>query len=308
MPRKFLILIAPCFLFVSLRYSFSLRDPGSDCNNFQIIIRRGQSGVDILHELKKQSLIRSVSAGKIYLYTHPRDDKNIQAGTHTLSSCDSLSQQIKNLSHGTDDQWITIPEGWRAEQIVDHLIESGFPLNPSLSEDAYQTYAQFEGQLFPDTYLFPQTYNYQQILDHLQTIFKTKTASYSPTSRQLIIASLLEREAKNFEEMQIIAGIIYKRLDNQWPLNIDATLQYIKATPQNWWPIPVPADKQLDSPYNTYLYPGLPPAPICNPGLKAIQAAQNPIDTEYWYYLTGSDGTMYYAKTIKEHQLNYQYL
>jgi len=308
MPRKFLILIAFCFLFASIWYSFSLRAPGSDCNNSQIIIRRGQSGVDILYELKEQSLIRSVSAGKIYLYTHPRDDRNIQAGTHTLSSCDSLSQQIKNLSHGTDDQWITIPEGWRAEQIVDHLIESGFPLNPSLSEDAYQTYAQFEGQLFPDTYLFPQTYNYQQILDHLQTIFKTKTASYSPTSSQLIVASLLEREAKNLEEMQIIAGIIYKRLDNQWPLNIDATLQYIKATPQDWWPTPVPADKQLDSPYNTYLYPGLPPAPICNPGLKAIQAAQNPIDTKYWYYLTGSDGAMHYAQTIEEHQLNYQYL
>lgn len=308
MLRKFLILVALCFLPASIWYSFSLRPPSLDCNNFQIIIRRGQSGVDILHNLKEQSLIRSVLAGKIYLYSHPRDDQNIQAGTHILSSCDSLPEQIKNLSHGTDDQWVTVPEGWRAEQIVDHLIESGFPLNPSLIQDTYQTYAQFEGQLFPDTYLLPQIYNYQQILDHLQTIFKTKTASYSPTSRQLIVASLLEREAKNFEEMQIIAGIIYKRLDNQWPLNIDATLQYIKATPQNWWPTPIPADKQLDSPYNTYLYPGLPPAPICNPGLKAIQAAQKPVGTEYWYYLTGSDGAMHYAKTIEEHQLNYQYL
>jgi len=126
----------------------------------------------------------------------------------------------------------------------------------------------------------------------------------------LIIASLIEREVKTPADRAIVGGIISKRLDNGWPLQIDATVQYASATSHcsadpadcDWWqPI---TDTKFPSLFNTYLHSGLPPAPICNPGLASITASASPQDSQYWYYLTGTDGQTYFAQTLGEHNLN----
>ena len=112
----------------------------------------------------------------------------------------------------------------------------------------------------------------------------------------------------------MVAGILLKRLKADWPLQVDATLQYALAnfrcsqikTDCNWWLIPTAADKKTDSLYNTYKYKGLPPTPICNPGLVSIEAVVYPQDSDYWFYLSDKKGQMYYARTVEEHNSNIQ--
>jgi UPF0755 protein len=115
------------------------------------------------------------------------------------------------------------------------------------------------------------------------------------------MASILEREANNPEDMRIVAGILWNRLDIDMPLQVDAVFGYIRQ--ENGY-TPTAEDLQLDSPYNTYRNRGLPPTPISNPGLDALLAAVQPEETPYLYYLTGRDGKMYYGRTFEDHKRN----
>ena len=125
----------------------------------------------------------------------------------------------------------------------------------------------------------------------------------------IVLASLVQREAANEEEMPLIAGVIWNRWLQDMPFQIDAAIQYALGEPGNWWPIVKLADYKLDSLYNTYIHKGRPPSPICNPGLAAIGAATNPEDSEYLYYLHDSEGQIRLAKSYEEHLANIeQYL
>jgi cell division protein YceG involved in septum cleavage len=128
-------------------------------------------------------------------------------------------------------------------------------------------------------------------------------ATKVPLHDALTIASLIEREAYDFEDMRYIAGVIWNRLFIDMNLQIDATLQYAKGTdaPKTWWPKPVPNDKYIDSPYNTYQNSGLPPTPIANPSVDAILAALNPRETECLYYFHDMDSKFHCSKTYEEH-------
>ena len=124
-----------------------------------------------------------------------------------------------------------------------------------------------------------------------------------PLKNALIIASLLEREAYDFEDMRYISGVIWNRLFIDMRLQIDATLQYARGGKNNerWWPVPVPADKYIKSPFNTYKIVGLPPEPISNPSIDAVIAALNPRQTDCLFYFHDTDGTFYCSKTYEEH-------
>ena len=134
----------------------------------------------------------------------------------------------------------------------------------------------------------------------------------------LILASMVEREVRTDEDRPLVAGIILKRWQNGWPLQIDATVQYAVATVRcdvqdagcNWWPQNLTQqDLRIDSPYNTYRFQGLPPAPICNPGLASIEAVVNYQESPYWFYLSDASGKMHYAETVEGHNANVaQYL
>jgi len=276
------------------------------------VIRRGESLDSIAKRLKEEGLIRSSLAFKIVVYTQGLRGK-IQAGSFHLNPGWNLYEIVQTLTLGTEDIWLTFPEGWRKEEFAQRLAANleGFDIEEflSLTKD-------LEGYLFPDTYLIPKSATPSAIIKILTNNFEKKTKDLKITYQDLILASILEREVKHEEERPLVAGILIKRLKEGWPLQVDATVQYGLATKQfsnlaieqlngfDWWPKITKDDLGIDSPYNTYKYKGLPPTPICNPGLGAIKAVLNPLATDYWFYLSDEEGKIHFAKTLEEHQEN----
>lgn len=276
------------------------------------VIPKGQSTKVIIARLEDEKLIRSATAMNYYLYfLHQRG--TFQAGSFRLSPSMTPAQIVEQLQHGTLDTWVTIPEGWRAEEIADAMKQA---LGQSFDSEIFIKKAKpFEGYLFPDTYLISLTATPDDILTLFSKNFAKKIATLPEVPREqkrpsidtMIVASIVERESKTSEDRKIVAGILWKRLDNNWPLQIDATLQYAKGynkKEKTWWSSPTIEDKKLDSPFNTYKHPGLPPHPICNPGLESIHAALFPTRTDYLYYISDEQGITHYAKTLEEHNAN----
>lgn len=270
------------------------------------VVVKGQATDKILQKLKENGLIRSKLAAKTYLYLN-KELGELQAGTFKLSPTMLVSEIIDSLKNGTFDVWVTIPEGWRAEQIVDELIVNEL-IDESERTNAYKRLQKNEGKLFPDTYLFAKDSNLETMEQKMLGNFEIKTKGLNITNQDLILASLVEREAKDDKDRQMIAGVIENRLKIGMPLQVDATLQYVMDNKRQigaqWWQTVAVTDKKVKSPFNTYLNTGLPPAPICNPGLSSIKAALNPAESDYLYYLSEDNGTTHYAKTLAEHQEN----
>jgi len=219
---------------------------------------------------------------------------------------------------------IRLPEGERMEFFAARLSDFGIvPKDKMLAcfkscqKSDYASFfsaeSGYEGFLFPDTYSFMPNSSPEEILEKLLENFKTRfdplAKKYAAFLRDrslrdvVIIASLLEREAKTLEDKRIIAGILYARLAKNIRLDVDATVLYIKG---DWRAVLTMSDLSSNSLYNTRRVKGLPPGPICNPGLESLEAALSPQTTSYLFYLTGSNGEMYYAKTLEEHNVNKQ--
>lgn len=273
------------------------------------IINSGESVREIGNNLKKEGLIRD----PIVLFLSIKfsgKEKNIQAGDYRLSPSMDLKTILDNLNHGTLDRWVTIPEGLRAEEYAD-IFKKSFPQYT----DAWLPVLKInQGYLYPDTYLFPKDADVDSIVATMKNTFFEKVAPLgltkdSPHLREIVIlASLLEREARNDSEKPIIAGILENRLNAGMPLQIDATIQYAKGyntKEKKWWSEVFLDDyRGIVSSYNTYLNPGLPPGPISNPGRGSLQAAVSPADTPYVYYLHDKNGKIHFAKTSAEHEKN----
>ncbi|MBD3249964.1 MAG: endolytic transglycosylase MltG [Candidatus Pacebacteria bacterium] len=279
----------------------------------QFVVPKGQSVSEIGQRLEQKELIKNAMAFRAFV-TLQKQGKNIQAGSFELSPSMSLFTVISSLTEGTNDVWVTIPEGLRREEIAQSLTK--YDLAVFDQEQFLNQTVGLEGRLFPDTYLLPKMIETQAIITLLSQTFETKvTTPLQPKIEQtqfnfeeiLIMASLVEREARGLEQMRQVAGVLYKRLELGMALQVDATLQYAKGyNPQTdkWWNTPTRADKKIDSPFNTYLKPGLPPHPICNPGLEAIQAALDPASTNYLYYLHDNQGRIHFAQTLDQHNQN----
>ena len=138
------------------------------------------------------------------------------------------------------------------------------------------------------------------------------TARGRSLNQVIIMASLIERETRGVEEKPVVAGIIYKRLESGWPLQVDATLQYAisnencknKIDNCTWWTPLIKENMNINSPYNSYEIKGLPPTPIASPGLSSIKAAIYPEESGYWFYLHDPDGDIHFARTMEEHNDN----
>ena len=267
------------------------------------VVAKSQTAGQIIEQLSSKNLIQSPLAARIFLRISGQGRK-LQAGSFVLSSGQNLTEIFQVLTGPLANVWVTIPEGWRREQIAARMQTIlGESSQEFVTADFITATATLEGQLFPDTYLIPVSATVEQIVKIMTNNFTTKTRLNLPADRQtLIIASLVEREANSDGDRPTIAGILWKRLNAGWPLQVDATVQYVLGTTGNWWPINI--DTKYPSVYNTYLHPGLPPQPIANPGLASIQAAKNPTTTPFWFYLHTEDGSVYYAKTIGEHNSN----
>lgn len=275
------------------------------------VIQKGERVSQIAKNLERDELIRN----KIVFYLVVKRlgiENTLQAGDFRLSSSMNVYEIARSLTKGTLDVWITIVEGLRKEEIA-HLfsIELGFPESEFLKSAR-------EGFLFPDTYLIPKEATIEAVIKILNDNFNKKytqelrnqAIKKNLSDDQIIaIASLVEREAKFDNDRKLVAAIIYKRFKNDWPLQIDATVQYAlgyQPIEKTWWKKNLTQDDlAIDSSYNTYKNPGLPPAPIGNPGLASIKAIVSADEsTPYWYYLSDKAGVMHYAMTLEEHNEN----
>lgn len=226
----------------------------------------------------------------------------------------ALNRFYQNLASPISRILVILP-GERKEEIAEHFgsilgwgeaqrhefIERVASSSPALSE----------GKFAPDTYIVARGAHPDETASRVLTSFATGVLSRYSTSTEeqvplkdaITIASLLEREGSNFEDMRYISGIIWNRLFNGMRLQIDATLQYAKGSrvDQPWWPSVIPADKRIVSVFNTYTNNGLPPAPIANPSVDAIIAALNPRDTECMFYFHDTDSAFHCSVTYAEH-------
>jgi len=169
-----------------------------------------------------------------------------------------------------------------------------------------------DGKYFPGHYVTHKSASPADVADLISARFTEQViqrypktvADQVPLKDALTIASLLEREAGDFQNKREVAGVIWNRLFIDMPLQLDATLQYVKGSAtreQKWWPLVRPEDKFLDSEFNSYQNQGLPPAPIANPSAEAILAALNPIQTDCYYYFHGPDGSYYCSAKYEDH-------
>lgn len=278
------------------------------------VIRKGENATQIAKNLENDNLIRN----RIVFYFIVKRlgiENKIQAGDYRLSTAMDAEAIAKNLTKGTLDVWVTVIEGLRKEEVAQTLAkELGIPEIEIIKSTR-------EGYLFPDTYLFPKNADIDIVLQTFQnnfekkyqTALKNRTHDNGLTENEIItLASLVEKEARSEKHKKIVASIIFKRLKNDWPLQIDATVQYAvgyQTKEKTWWKRHLTKDDlAIDSVYNTYKNTGLPIEPIANPGLAAIEAAMNADgNTPYWYYISSADGSeMIYSETLDEHNANVQ--
>jgi UPF0755 protein len=282
----------------------------TDTSNKIFVINQGQNVDSIAQSLSKEGLIRSRIV--FFMVVKMKGfDKNIQAGTFGLSPSMDVYTIAKELTHGTSDKRVTIIEGLRKEEIGEIFSrEFGIP-------EVEFTNTADEGYLFPDTYDIPTHASAENIIAILTKTFNekytaeiaAKAAQQNLTKAQVVtLASIVEKEAKG-DDRQQVASILLKRLKNGWPLQADATVQYAlgyQKDEKRWWKkFTNLTDLKIDSPYNTYTNEGLPPGPICSPGIASIEAVVNADpSTPYFFYLHDTKGQIHYAKTNEEHERN----
>lgn len=282
----------------------------NDITPIMFIVPRGQGSKEISKRLATAGLIRS-QIGFYLLVRFFGTDGQIQAGDFRLNKSMDAKTIAAELTHGMLDVWVTTLEGWRVEEIAMELSKD---LN--LPEKEFLQVA-LEGYMFPDTYLIPKDATAGAIVSMLMDNFNKKVTpemlsalkKEGITKDELVtIASLVEREGRTSTDRPIIAGILLNRFRRNWPLQVDATLQYALGYQQRektWWKKELTdEDKKIISSYNTYLNPGLPPGPIANPGFEAIKAVINAQVTDYMFYLHDKNGVAHYAKTIEGHLEN----
>jgi len=297
------VLTVSFFVFL---YQFSA--PKFKAEMDQVTININTTEKDLIPKLKNQGYIRSEWAFNFLLKIKGWQDK-IQPGGYEIAKSMNAWQLAETLVSNREQVWVVIPEGLRKEEIAEKIQKV---LDwPDTEKENFISIAQ-EGYLFPDTYLLDVDSSGEGVAKRMYSTFNEKTADLFKEAKKtdirndtlIILASLIQKEAANDAEMSKIAGVIWNRWLSGMPFQIDATVQYALGKEGNWKPIVRPSDYNVDSPYNTYLHSGKPPAPICSPGLAAINAVINSDDNDYLYYLHDSNGQIHFAKTYAEHKIN----
>jgi UPF0755 protein len=295
---------------VAILFLFTFRAPAAFPDPAVVVISDGMSLTNVARTLKKNNIIRSS-----FLFTNSviflNYERKIKGGEYYFEKPLNVIQIAKRVSQGDyniDQLKTTIPEGSSISDIS-LILKKQYPLFDSVH---FVTLAQGkEGYLFPDTYYFGANASPERIIDALTMTFNKKIQqpevakaiadSGKSLSDIITMASILEGEARQTNTRQIVAGILWERLNRGIPLQVDAAFKYVNGKTTDELTL---SDLKIDSPYNTYLYRGLPPTPISNPGLDSIMAAATPIKTDYLYFLTDREGVMHYAKTLEEHAEN----
>ncbi|MFA6414653.1 MAG: endolytic transglycosylase MltG [Candidatus Paceibacterota bacterium] len=292
-------------LVAGYRYTFS---PPSDFPSGSIVsIARGASAAEVSQELASMHLIKHPRLLRLF-FRISGTGAGIHSGAYLFQSPENLFVVTYRLlagAYGLPPVRLTFIEGATTREMADQVGEAFLIPAKDFSQEA----RQYEGYLFPDTYLFPPSSTVASIVATMRTNFTARIAplmgdiqaSGHSLSDTVIVASLVEKEARTTASRRIVAGILWNRLAKGMPLQVDAVFGYIFNRDTY---SPSFADLKTESPYNLYLHKGLPPGPISNPGLDALDAAVHPTKTDYLYYLTGFDELMHYATTYAGHQAN----
>jgi UPF0755 protein len=322
-------IIAAVIIVILIGYLFYFRyqvyySHGNKDEATSFLIKKGEGNKMIGENLEKAGLI----SGKYHFYFYMWSQKltgKIFPDEYELSGQMTIPEIASIITSGQDKaKKITFPEGWGVKQIAERLTANGFPgdeflkivNNPELFKSDYVFLSDLkagtlEGYLFPDTYFFNKDIDAEGIVRKMLGVFNTRinsqmfadaTKSKKNFNEIIIMASIIENEVKTDEDRVLISGLYWNRLKIGQPLQSDITLAYILGEKKKQYSF---SDTRTASPYNTYMNKGLPPGPICNPGLSAIQAAIYPKDSQFNYYLSDPEtGKTIFAKTFTEHLAN----
>ncbi len=287
-------------------------------------IKQGSGLLSIASQLENEGLIKNKYVFALYAASQGKHSE-LKAGTYTLTPSMTPRAIAQKLWQGESTQvTITIPEGFSLEQIEQRLNQAFDATHPigNIKTEEYKDKFSFleqapdetslEGFLFPDTYFFQPNVSSEEIVNRMLSNFKAKALPHIEENKEniseeknifqfIIMASLLEKEVIGAEDKKVAADILWRRIEIGMPLQVDATIVYITGKKTTDVSI---KETEIESPYNTYKYRGLPVGPICNPGLESIDAALNPKESGYWYYLTTGEGETIFSTTLAEHNYN----
>jgi len=308
----FLFLFALCFVFVP-PFFFSGK-------NVDIPVYSKTSAREIGRMLKEKGVLHFSLPFRV-LTKLTRADRKLKAGLYRLNARMSLWQVVGALTEGKSELLtLKVPEGFTVEQIAQELETLKVTTGGDFLASARNTQSlkalgisgpSVEGFLFPETYRVPmgassaalQELMVHQFFQSVGSGFEAKARKQGLTAYQaVILASIVEKEAQRAEERPIVAGVLYNRLHQRMKLQVNATLNYVLNTRRAWL-----TNDQINNtkgPYNTYLRKGLPPTPICNPGMPSLQAVVEPAQVPYLFYVAQGDGSHLFAATFEEHEKN----
>ncbi|MCS7251129.1 MAG: endolytic transglycosylase MltG [Thermoflexus sp.] len=324
-------------LYLFLRRNDLERPAGTDATPVTFSIHPGQSVLEVAQALEEAGLIRDAFLFRAYVRYH-RLDREIEAGEYTLNKTMTIPQIAKALRSGRQAEWtVRVREGLRLEEVAEAIATQTHLSARAILEAARDGLrwrrdfpfladlppgATLEGYLFPDTYRLARDATAEAMIRRLLENFGRKVTLEKIAAARarglslhqvITLASIVEREAVLPEERPLIASVYLNRLTAGMKLDADPTVQYAlgyQPDQKTWWKSPLTLeDLQVDSPYNTYRYPGLPPGPIANPGLASIEAVLNPAETDYLYFMADcikKDGSHWFARTHEEHLRNFR--
>jgi UPF0755 protein len=305
---RFLVLILGIALIVGGSFFFMSHTPSDFVPGTTVMISPGTSVKEAGDLLEQNKIIRSSSLFQFVIKMFLQD-RPVIAGEFSFEEPRTLRQIILRVTDGAFGKTqvkLTFPEGVTIREIA-AITQKNIP---AFNSDEFVAKASsYEGYLFPETYLVFKTLTPDELIQKMNKEYLSRTKKLfpqdSPDKRRessvIIMASLLEREARNEEEAQMIAGILAKRIEKGIPLQVDAPFMYLLNKTSSQLTV---RDLQKDGPYNTYTRKGLPVGPIGNPGMSMINAALHPKASAYLYYLHDKEGIIHYAKTYEEHLAN----
>ncbi|HWP98434.1 MAG TPA: endolytic transglycosylase MltG [Syntrophomonadaceae bacterium] len=305
--------------FLTMRFQYAAMDP-KDKTAVDVIVPDKSSAVQVAAFLRDKGLVHSQLAFRIYC-SQNHLASSLKPGHYRFYRSQSLAEIAAQISQGkVVSTTFTVPEGYTVEQIgrllVDKKLVSAADWQAALKSDYAFSFLppaggkreqRLEGFLFPDTYNIEEKTSARQIiqlmLERFNSVWSNGMAQEAQQQKKsplevVTVASLIEREAKVAAEREIISGVIKNRLSIHMALQMCPTVLYALKQEKDILSL---ADLKIESPYNTYKYPGLPPGPIACPGRASLQAALHPQQHSYFYYVSKGDGTHYFSKTFAEH-------
>jgi UPF0755 protein len=282
----------------------------------------GSGAARILGELQREGVLTNARVARAYL-VYALKNPPLQAGEYRFAGPMTLKEVLRKLIRGdVISRRVTIVPGFTLEDVAEQLAQSGagrrdeflrLMRSPALIADLDPAATDLEGYLYPDSYRFHVGVGEGEIVATLVKTFRSRFAQHvqplaagnPSTLRQIVtLASIVEREAKASAERPLIAGVYRNRLRRHMGLDADPTVIFALRHLGRWDGTIHHEDLRVDSPYNTYRYAGLPPGPICSPGLACLAAAARPADVSYLYFVSRNDGTHVFASSLEEHNRN----